>query len=436
MSQITKTSYKPTHIPWIGEIPEDWEVKRLKFIAKIETWYTPPKANADNYSDDGIPWIKPDNLDGLIYLEDSFEKISTQWLTGNPIIHKDDILVCCIGTVGKMGIAGCDLTFNQQINSIQFGNEVDRQFGKFLILSSQEEHLRSSQVVVLPILNKTKQSNIHFPLPPLPTQTAIANFLDHKTEQISTLISDKKKLIDLLKEQKQAIIHRSVTKGIDPKAKMKESGILWIGEIPEGWKSAKVKQVVSIKMTDWPHETPEFFEEWVPFASVESVFDGKINFEFIRGHISKEQNAIYSQKCKPQRNDIFIVKSWSTTGKIAVIEEDIDFNIWSPLALVRVNKNLVYYKYLYYFFISEPFQKQVQTFWSFWTQPNIGMWVLENLSVSLPPIIQQTSIVQQIEKETGFIDTAIAKIEKEITLIEEYRTSLIYQAVTGKISIS
>ena len=111
----------------------------------------------------------------------------------------------------------------------------------------------------------------------------------------------------------------------------------------------------------------------MPFASAESVFNGKINFESIRGFISKAQDEIYSQKCKPQRNDIFIVKSGSTTGKIGVIEEDIDFNIWSPLALVRVNQDLCYYKFIYYFLTGESFQKQVQTFWSFGTQPNIGM---------------------------------------------------------------
>jgi type I restriction enzyme, S subunit len=212
--------------------------------------------------------------------------------------------------------------------------------------------------------------------------------------------------------------------------KYKQTNIPWIWEIPEDWKLAKIKQIVSVKITDWPHETPELLLEWVPFASVESVYDGKINFESIRGFISKEQDAIYTQKCKPQRNDIFIVKSWSTTGKIAVVEEDIDFNIWSPLALVRVAKNLYAYKFIYYFFTSEPFQRQIQTFWSFGTQPNIGMWVIENLHISLPPLSTQATIANFLDQKTTQIKKFIENKKKLIELLKEQKQSIIHRAVT------
>lgn len=215
-----------------------------------------------------------------------------------------------------------------------------------------------------------------------------------------------------------------------PKTSLKQTNIPWIWEIPKDWKVVKVKQIVSVKITDWPHETPELLLEWVPFASVESVYDGKINFESIRGFISKEQDKIYSQKCKPQRNDICIVKSWSTTGKIAIIEEDIDFNIWSPLALVRVQRDSYAYKFIYYFFTSESFQKQIQTFWSFGTQPNIGMWVIENLHISLPSLLVQIAIANFLDAKTEQISTLISNKKKLIELLKEQKQSIIHSAVT------
>jgi len=114
----------------------------------------------------------------------------------------------------------------------------------------------------------------------------------------------------------------------------KPSGIKWIGKIPEHWIRIFLKRIVKVKITDGPHETPEFIEEGVPFISAEAIKNNKIDFNFIRGYISKAQDIEYSKKCKPQLEDVLIVKSGSTTGKIAFVDIAMDFNIWSPLALV------------------------------------------------------------------------------------------------------
>lgn len=431
--------YKQTNIPWIGEIPEDWEVRRLKMLTNIKRWASPRPIDDQKYFDENweFAWVRISDVTASnIYLEKTEQQLSELWASLSVKQYPGDLFLSIAGTVGKPIFAKIKCCIHDGFVTFQsLDKQVNRMF-LFHILHSGQAYFWLWKEWSQLNLNIDTVGNISIPLPPFATQTAIVNFLDQKTEQISTLLSNKKALINLLKEQKQSIIHQAVTKGTNKNAKMKDSGIPWIGQIPEDWKVAKIKQIVSTKITDWPHETPELLLEWVPFASVESVYDGKINFESIRWFISKEQDEIYSQKCKPQRNDIFIVKSWSTTGKIAVLEEDRDFNIWSPLALVRVKEALCEYKFIYYFFISESFQKQIQTFWSFGTQPNIGMWVIENLHTTLPPLKIQRAIIKYIEEETSQIDSAIKKIEQEIILIEEYQTSLIYQAVTGKISIS
>ncbi len=212
--------------------------------------------------------------------------------------------------------------------------------------------------------------------------------------------------------------------------KMKPSGVEWIGEVPEYWVNYSLKRLVAIKITDGPHETPEFIEDGVPFISAESVKDSKIDFNFKRGFISKEQDIIYSKKCKPQKHDIFIVKSGSTTGKIAIVDTNEDFNIWSPLALIRSNPKLVFSKFLFYAFICDYFQRQIQLYWSFGTQPNIGMGVIENLRVILPPLPEQTAIAAYLDRKTAQIDQTIAEKERLIELFREERQAIINHAVT------
>ncbi|WP_157208907.1 restriction endonuclease subunit S [Mariniflexile maritimum] len=209
----------------------------------------------------------------------------------------------------------------------------------------------------------------------------------------------------------------------------KDSGIEWVGQIPENWNVNALKRVVKIKITDGPHETPTFIDEGVPFISAEAIKDSRIDFNYCRGYISKDLDNLYSKKCKPKVEDIFIVKSGSTTGKIAIVEEQKDFNIWSPLALVRL-QNFYHPKYFYYLLQSTIFQDQVKVFWSFGTQPNIGMNVLERLFICFPTKNEQTAIAQYLDSKTKAIDKKANLLEKKIGYYKELRKSIINETVT------
>lgn len=559
--QKTKVNKLHTGLTRLGEISNKWEVKRLKYAIKKKKGKNPQKIEPIRQNG-YLPYITASSFENYNY--DSFILESEDLI----IVNKDDVIILWDGArAGFIDTAHFGFLSSTMVSLTLINNDFDKRFFYFYLKSKQSIFQDFANGTTIPHADVNMLDNLYILCPPLLIQKNIANYLDEKNEKVKKLIKDKKRMIGLLQEQKQAIIHHAVTRGIKEKMimdsnvkgewnklsdeekniicqkvdfiythieedecgdrdkkrtgekiatngfilgrsrlnqakltteddatvidhmqgnaqkgkhlndglllstakaqnaivvssderlkkkgselgirivsfekfllsiKTKYSGVPWLGEVPKDWRTAKVKQIVSTKITDGPHETPEFFSEGIPFASAESVFNGKINFESVRGFISKEQDEIYSLKCKPKIEDIFIVKSGSTTGKLAVLEEDIDFNIWSPLALVRVNKELVFYKYLFHFLTSDPFQKQVQTFWSFGTQPNIGMGVLENLFIVLPPLPNQRKIVEYIEKESKIIDSAITKIEQEIVLIEEYKKSLIYHAVTGKITV-
>jgi type I restriction enzyme, S subunit len=216
--------------------------------------------------------------------------------------------------------------------------------------------------------------------------------------------------------------------------KYKASGVDWLGEIPNGWNIISLKHLVKIKVTDGPHETPVAVENGIPFVSAEAVQNHTINFDSKWGFISKEDHLKYSKKCKPINGDIFIVKSGATTGKVAYINTDIEFNIWSPLALVRANEKSVISRYLFNYIVSPLFQEQVQFSWSFGTQQNIGMGVIQNLLIVIPSLPEQHDIVRFLDYKTLQIDSFIANRQKQIELLKEQKSGIINKAVTKGIN--
>ena len=155
----------------------------------------------------------------------------------------------------------------------------------------------------------------------------------------------------------------------------------------------------------------------------------------MRGYITKKVHKIYCAKCKPRKDDIFLVKSGATTGNVAIVETNDEFSIWSPLALIRSNKEKILPKLLYYILLTDYFKKTIELSWSFGTQQNIGMSVIENLNIIIPSISQQNYLLNYLNQATAKIDKTIQKIEQKIKLLEEYKKSLIHHTVTGKIDI-
>jgi type I restriction enzyme S subunit len=286
-----------------------------------------------------------------------------------------------------------------------------------------------------PHLNKEQLGNALVLCPPLPEQQAIAAYLDAKTAQINRKIDLLTQKAAKYRQLKQSLINEAVTRGLDKSVPMKDSEAEWLDRIPAHWRICHLKRCVKSKITDGPHESPEYLEEGVPFISAEAVQDYGINFDSRRGFISPEQDLIYSQKCKPKRDDIFIVKSGSTTGKIGYVATDVDFQIWSPLALVRTNSEH-FSRFVFHFLTSLYFQTQVRVSWSMGTQPNIGMGVLENLQIVAPPLIEQRAIAEFLDAQLSQIDCIISLVNRQITKLKELRKALINDVVTGKLRVT
>ena len=284
------------------------------------------------------------------------------------------------------------------------------------------------------VVNAEDFKDIEIVVPPLEQQYKIVQFLDKKIKEIDNVIEKTRQTIEDYKLYKQSIITKAVTKGLDKNKKLKEVNIDWSGTIPEEWNVTSTLNVLSMPITDGPHTTPELFDHGIPFVSAEAISTGKgkINFSHIRGYIS---NDFYNECCKkyiPKLNDIYMIKSGATTGKISIVDTDRIFNIWSPLAVFRCNANIMKPLFLFYALQSEYYQKQVENKWTYGTQQNIGMRVLEKLKIIIPPITEQEKIIKYLSEKCTKIDNLIENKEKLIIELENYKKSLIYEYVTGK----
>lgn len=208
----------------------------------------------------------------------------------------------------------------------------------------------------------------------------------------------------------------------------KNPGVDWVGNIPKHWSRGSIKHVLSQPITDGPHETPNFLTEGIEFLSVDGIQDGEIVFEGKR-FISECDHLRYSLKAKPQFNDILVGKS-ASVGKVARVKTPKEFNVWSPLAILRSNPEKCSPEFLEYSLKSECAQRQIYLEGNTSTQANISMDRLGCIGITFPPIGEQTLIAARIDRETTRIDALIAKKTRFVELLKEKRQALITHAVT------
>ena len=261
-----------------------------------------------------------------------------------------------------------------------------------------------------------KVLDMEIPIPPLEIQREIVRILDNFTNLTAELTAE------LTARKTQYAYYRDNLLTTKPQ-----------------WNHVKILDMLSQPITDGPHTTPQFVQNGVPFISVDSIWDGKIHFEKRRGYITEEFDEECCEKYKPQKNDVYMVKSGSTTGKVAFVDTDIRFNIWSPLAAMRVNeKNSA--RFLFYLLQTERVQKQVKAKSSHGSQPNLGMRELEQLEVDIPPLDVQNRIVNVLdnfEKICSDLNIGLpAEIEARQKQYEYYRDKLLTFAETGNTILS
>lgn len=427
--------YKPSQSEWLDNVPEKWAEKRLKFL--ISQKITDGPHDTPEFILEGVPFLSVDGIQDDRLVFDGCRHISPEnhaQYKQKCFPRKGDILLGKAASVGKVAIVDVDFEFNvwSPLALIRANKQV---LPKYIYYSFKADTLQD-QVLVLSTSNTQHNLSMDdipelwLTLPNTEEQKEIITFLDHETEKIDEMVGKKQKMTELLKEKRQALITRAVTKGLDPKVKMKPSGIDWLDDIPTGWEVKKAK-FSSDFISGYSFDSESYTDDGVPIIRIGDIAE-TIDFKSVKK--VPADLAVGLEKFSIKKGDILLALTGATIGKTAIYNS-MEFALLNQRVAILRGKNLDQ-KYLTYFIASSIFKENIDYLCFGGAQENIGKSEIGSIMISYPKINEQKEIVAFLDRETAKIDEMMKKVEIQIEKLQEYRQALITSAVTGKIMVN
>lgn len=434
----TYDKYKESYNIWLGNIPEHWTISSLKHFVEIISGYA---FKSEDYSDDqGVPIIRIGDISNSVDVYNA-KKAKPKNLEelDRFIIKRGDLLLAMTGaTIGKNCMYETDeISYvNQRVGLLRGKNSLTQSYLKYFIdttlfrefisltcSGSAQENISTSQV-----------GGLQFPLPSIEEQTKITQYLDHQTAIIDQLIQQKEKLIELLKEKRQAVINEAVTKGLDPNAKMKNSGIEWLGEVPEHWSVTRLSRLSNVIDPQPDHRAPLMDDNGLPYLGIRDINDdGTINTETARivelAAIEKQERSF-----KIKDGDIVFGKVGSLAEPKHILLGGERVALSATLVLIQTDNKIVS-RFLKYFLDSSFIWDQINTVIVGATRPALGIQQIRKFVILFPPLPEVEEVVDYLDIVTKRINHLIESHSMIIDKIKEYRQSIISEAVTGKIDV-
>ena len=419
-------SYKDSGVEWIGKVPANWGISKVKFLFDTQKGKT-PKNLLDKIEENSLVYLAMDYLRGepkqVFFVSNNENVVLTE--------ENETLLLWDGSNAGeflksKKGVLSSTMALIKS-------KIIDNQFQWYSFKSFESILKDSCNGMGIPHVDGKFFRGSAFLVPPIEEQQAIVNYLDNKTTKIDDLISKKEEFIQLLEEERVAVINQAVTKGLDPTVPMKDSGIDWLGEIPEHWEVKKLKHITS-KVTDGSHFSPPTESEGRFYISVTDITkSNSINFENSKRISDNSFDELARNGCKPIKGDILITKD-GTIGRGVIVEDFDDFVILSSLGLIRLNNKQNPYYILFYLLSGLNIDQMYSNIrGSGITRLTIKL--INDLIVVVPSFEEQIEIENYLKLKTNEIDKIIIKSKQEIELLNEYKTALISEVVTGKVDV-
>jgi type I restriction enzyme, S subunit len=422
---------KDSGVEWLGEVPEHWENRKLRTVLR--------SVSERNCPD--LPLLSVVREKGVIVRDVSSQDENHNYIPDDLSNYK----VVRIGQFamnkmkawqGSYGVSRFEgivspAYFVFDLNNVEgaFFNTAIRSKTYIPFFIQASDGVRIGQWD----LSQARMREIPFALPPLPEQTAIVRYLDYMDRRIRSLIRTKRKLITLLNEQKQVIIHHAVTRGLDPNVPLKDSGVEWLGMVPEHWGILRLKKLIDGRLTYGANMAAEHKNrEWPRYLRITDFsLTGKLKDETFR---SLPPETAKDYLVKP--GDLLFARSGATVGKCFLVPEDSGTACHAGyLIKARPKADAVNPVFLFLFTQSKGFNNWKNSTFIISTIQNISAEKYADLPVPTPPIHEQNIIVEHISRTTSTLDTTITRAQREIDLLTEYRTRLIADVVTGKVDV-
>ncbi|TCH65632.1 restriction endonuclease subunit S [Acinetobacter sp. ANC 4862] len=432
--------YKDSGNEWLGEIPKSWSISRLKYIADIFGRIGFRGYTVDDIVDEGegALVLSPSNILGDQFSLDKKTYLSWKKYCESPeiMVELNDILLVKTGsTYGKSTIIlekKEPMTINPQMALLK-KIKLEPRFLYYLFQSTLYKAVIdiSNTGSGMPTMTQENINSFPIPFPAFNDALNIADFLDHETAKIDSLIAKQKKLIELLKEKRQSVISHAVTKGLNPDVAMKDSGVEWLGQVPEHWNVLPIKYLTKYVGTGGTPKNQSSFAEvpeinWFTpgdFSGDLKIVDSSkyVTFSSVEDGDSK----LYEGK------SVLMIGIGATLGKVAI--SDRDFSCNQQINVLTCNK-LINPEFLTFSLMSQ--LEQIKQLSNSSTIGIINQEKTKQISISVPSVEEQNKIIHFIMGNIEKFNTLINKAESAIQLMQERRTALISSAVTGKINVS
>ena len=414
--------YKDSGIEWIGEIPEHWEVKKIKYSVDLIMGQSPDSRDCNSIGN-GIPFLQG-NAD-FNYIN----PLPQNWCERpTKVAPLNSVLLSVRAPIGAVNIADKNYCIGRGLCALISENP---KFLYYHVICLHDELNSFGTGSTFRAISTEQILNTYILIPPPEEQTAIANYLDKKTAQIDGLIADKKRLLELYEEEKTAIINQTVTKGIKPDVPMKDSGIEWLGKIPEHWEVKKLKYLGNIvlgKMLTSSDKGNYHKRKYLRAANIGWL---KVNIEDVKEMWFSDDELI---SLRLNKNDL-LVSEGGEVGRTCIWKNELkECYIQNSVHKIAFNNSNNPFYYLYQFFL----YGQKGAFDAIVNRISIAHLTgekIRNIDFPVPPLEEQTAIVQHIEKEINRINAKAEKTKKLIELLEEYKQALISEVVTGKVKV-
>lgn len=432
-------AYKASGVEWLGEIPAHWPINRLRFVLTTN----PSKSEIRLSEDEPVSFVPMEAVGEYGGLNLDIEKPLEEVGSGYTYFANRDVIVAKITPCfenGKGALA------KELVNGVGFGttelhvlrahDELNEGFLFYLTISQVFRKLGEAEMYGAGGQKRVPENfirDLRLGIPPLPEQEAIACFLDRKTAQIDGLIAKKEALLARLADKRTALISHAVTKGLDPDAPMKDSGVPWLGEIPGHWERVKVKFLID-KIVDTEHKTAPFHEDGEYLVvRTSNVRDGKLVLENAR---FTDRNGFleWTRRAVPKPGDIIFTRE-APAGEACVVPEGLPLCLGQRTVLFQVNRTRVDSKFLVYSIYSGLASEFVRTLSQGSTVDHFNMSDIGNIPLFEVPFREQQRISEYLTKKLADFDLMAAKIQAAIDKLKAYRTALITYAVTGKIDV-
>ena len=435
---------KDSGIEWIGEIPQEWNIARLRDI-KAEKKYAivdGPFGSAistNDYKESGIPLIRITNLKNGEVTENDMVYISEELAekVGRSSIGLSDIVFAKTGaTIGKCGV-NKTIKYGILASScvkISISHDFDHRFFYYIFLTDQfNEALKNTCTgTTRDTINLSPFSKLNVVIPPYKSQHRIADYLDRKCSQIDAIIARQQEVIEKLKAYKLSVITEAVTKGLNPDVPMKDSGVEWIGEIPEHWKMVRLKFLLS-HIIDCPHETPIYSADGdylVIRTADQDLGKLRTDEDMYRLDEGEYQNRI--RRMPLEKDDIVYGREGERWGLACLVPESNKYCLGQRMLQFRCKRELFLPRFAMWALNSKfvYLQGAVDTIGS--TSPHVNISTVRNFLIPVLPISEQQEIAEYIDKKMSQLDKEIEHRENLICKLNDYKKSLIYEVVTGK----